>query len=171
MAVNLSDSAKDYISRHKTFLKKNDLKEFYSQMPEGLRCEISEFLIAMSPNFQKYLEVIPQSFLANSKDVKGFTVGSNIVKIGKGAFKNSAIESIDLNEVEIISDSAFEGCSKLKEVYLPKTVKMIGRKAWPENIILKSGPRKRNSLRFPKNELEWYKEHLILVKSESNEEE
>lgn len=48
---------------------------------------------------------------------------------------------------------------------------MIGKGVWPENVILKSGPRKRNSLRFPKSELEWYKNHLILVKPESNEEE
>lgn len=171
MAVNLSDIAKDYISRNKNYLKKNDIKGFYSSMPGNIRCEISEFLVSMSPDFQKYLEVIPQSFLVDSKNIKTFTVGNNIVKIGKEAFKNSALESIDLNEVEVISDSAFEGCSKLREVYLPETVRMIGRKAWPEGVILKSGPRKRNSLRFPKNELEWYKKHLILVKPESNEEE
>ena len=174
MAIIISDEAREILSRNKSLLKKNNLKEFYARVPEKLRSEITEFFISVSGNgfdFQKYLEVIPTAFLAENKNVKQFAVGNNITMIDKFAFKNSALESINLNNVEIIKDYAFEGCNKLREVYLPETVRMIGKGVWPDNVILKSGPRKRNSLRFPKSELEWYKNHLILVKPESNEEE
>lgn len=51
----------------------------------------------------------------------------NVVRIGSNAFKDcTSIESIDLGQVSIVSNDAFNGCSMLSSVNIPNTVTTIG---------------------------------------------
>ena len=196
MAV-LSDEAKNFIKEHRKALQNNDLKSIYVDLVyagSDIYLEVSEFLYeTLGTKIFKYLSTIPGAFLANSKSIKDISIPDNISAIGNSAFKNSSIQSVSLNQgVEVIGISAFENCKNLKHVdlgavkvikseafancpnlrqlYLPESVTMLGKNVFPDNIIIKSPKRKAKSLRFPKNELEWYRTHLMVDSSQSEEE-
>lgn len=188
MIIELSQDSKRFLTENKALLKKNDLKSFYAKLSyyKDIFTEVSEFLFSvLDSNLFKYLDAIPNDFMLGSKNIKEIRITGNVEKIGANAFKDSKLEkvviedgvdiimnsafancsnlkSVDLGGVKIIRNNAFEGCNSLREIYLPETVQMLGAKVFPENVLIKSPPRKRNSLRFPKNELEWYKQHLVL---------
>ncbi|MDE7226353.1 MAG: leucine-rich repeat protein, partial [Ruminococcus sp.] len=68
------------------------------------------------------------------------TLPDTLVKIGGGAFLQTALESVDIPEgVKTISADAFHGCTRLKDVNIPSTVEYIGDEAfeyteWQENL-------------------------------------
>ena len=52
---------------------------------------------------------------------------NGVVKVGNYAFCNNAnIETISLNSVETIGNYAFNGCSKIRNLIMPKTCLTIG---------------------------------------------
>ena len=63
--------------------------------------------------------------------VETLLLPETVKTIGEGAFAASEITSIEIPEgVTALSDYAFYGCSKLKEVKLPSTLKSIGKGAF-----------------------------------------
>lgn len=84
---------------------------------------------------KKYKEVLieegPQrvgedAFLETN--IKTLKLPNSIRIIEEGAFALcTELENIHLGNVEEIYDYAFEGCESLKELYLPKSIKMIGK--------------------------------------------
>ena len=66
-------------------------------------------------------------------DIKNLTkvTMNGVTKIGNYAFCNNAsIETISLNSVETIGNYAFNGCSKIKNLIIPKTCLVIGDSAF-----------------------------------------
>ncbi|MDE6583909.1 MAG: leucine-rich repeat domain-containing protein, partial [Anaeroplasmataceae bacterium] len=87
-----------------------------------------------------------------SKPVKEISFPSSTITISNNAFKgNKELEIVDLSEssVSYIGVSAFEGCTNLKEVRLPKgnTLKTIGANAFKDcpNLLSKYDPSKYNN--------------------------
>lgn len=184
MANTVSNEAKEIINKYKQLLRTNNLTEFYTHTGR-YTAEITQFFFTMGVDVFKYLTKIPRNFLFGADEIKDIDIPGNIDSIGREAFKQSSIESVkledgvsvidaeafegckslkhvDLGRVSVIKDGAFRNCNALREVYLPDSVIMMGRNVWPDNIVIKSGPRKKKTLRFPKAELDWYKSHLIL---------
>ncbi len=185
MAIAISEEAKQAIRDGKSLLQKNDLKGFFSKLrDQSIRKEVINFLLSIEFDIFKYLDSIPSGFCSDMDGFDSITIPGNIEKIGDNAFNNSSVNSVtledgvdfigskafantpitsvDLGSVKVIKDGAFSGCNNLKVIYLPESVSMLGRNVFPDNVILKSPPRKRRSLRFPKSELAWYREHLMV---------
>ena len=97
------------------------------------------------------------------KGLKKVVIGDNVELIDKSAFADcKELVSLHLGDsVRVIRNEAFKNTG-LKHVYLPESITMLGSKVFPENCYLISPRRKKKSLKFPKNELAWYREHLVL---------
>lgn len=196
--AELSKEARFFLRNSKRELQNNDLKSVYGSLSyekDNIQLEVSTFLYEMlGDKLFTYLSSIPKNFLKGSNIIRDIDLPSSIGSIGDSAFRSSSIQQISLNDgVEVVGDSAFKdcanlkavnlgdvkvikneafaGCTGLRQIYLPESVMMIGKNVFPENIIIKSPKRKAKSLRFPKNELEWYKKHLVLDSSQYEEEE
>lgn len=59
-----------------------------------------------------------------------YTVPENITSIGSSAFKGSDIKQIDLGNVSVIGESAFEDCFALQPVRLPVSTQQIDARAF-----------------------------------------
>ena len=60
-----------------------------------------------------------------------FTLPDTVKEISKSGFcYNISLESADLSNVEIIDEYAFEGCTSLKKVKLPDTLKRVEKNAF-----------------------------------------
>ena len=70
---------------------------------------------------------------------KKFTAPSTVKEIAVSAFCDcGSIEELDLSDVEIINNYAFENCTSLKKVKLSKNLKTIGNNAFYDCTSLKS---------------------------------
>lgn len=70
---------------------------------------------------------IPYGYLAYTK-IKNFEVPSSINNVGMKAFQSSRLEKFICpkdSQLALLGYKAFNGCQKLKEVYLPESVKDI----------------------------------------------
>jgi len=85
---------------------------------------------------KKYIQ-IPEN--ATSIEPCGFTGGrfllilvpEGIINIGRAAFLASTIVSISLpDSLRVIEDDAFCGCTRLKDLYIPKKLTHIGARAF-----------------------------------------
>ena len=93
--------------------------------------------------FPKGKEKITKADLpANLAFVKEVVLPPSVKEIGEYAFADSGLEKINLENVEKIGNSAFNGCKSLKEIVLPPSVKEIGKQAFAhsglEKISLKN---------------------------------
>lgn len=148
------------------------------------------FKTETSINIFDHMDTVPNSTFFDSKKVK--PVGAEIDVVGRvstiGPFAFSGIKGLKKvvigDSVELIDKSAFADCKDLvslhlgdsvkvirneafantglKHIYLPESVTMIGSKVFPQDCYLISPRRKKKSLKFPKSELNWYREHLVL---------
>lgn len=63
----------------------------------------------------------------------------DVVSIVRGALKKTSVEKVTIgNNIEVIGDSAFEGCKSLKSVVLGNSVKKIGSKCFKNCKQLKT---------------------------------
>ena len=68
-------------------------------------------------------------------NLKEISLPDNLKYISQGMFKDSGLTSIDLKNVEDISQSAFKNCDGISRVNLPKIIKSIGADAFDiENL-------------------------------------
>ena len=72
-------------------------------------------------------ESIPYGYLAYTR-IKNFEMPSSINTVGRKAFQSSRLEKFVCpkdSQLALLGYRAFNGCQKLKEVYLPESVKVI----------------------------------------------
>lgn len=79
---------------------------------------------------------IEQGAFLNSS-VESIQLGENCTEILDNTFKGSNINTINLNSVETIGESAFEDCKNLRSIDI-KSVETIGKKAFKNTIALNS---------------------------------
>ncbi len=69
------------------------------------------------------VEILATDAFALNKNLKEVSLPSTLRILGMSAFNTTAIESIDLKNVEYIGGACFAGCTNLKSVLIPATVK------------------------------------------------
>ncbi|MCI9400413.1 MAG: leucine-rich repeat domain-containing protein [Lachnospiraceae bacterium] len=95
-------------------------------------------------------EVIPQRQYYRQKNLKDFQIDNSIKSIGRLAFAESGLESIDIPEsVKEIEYGAFMNCASLEDITIPDTVERIGTKAfagtqWMKNWMELTGGSSKN---------------------------
>lgn len=83
---------------------------------------------------------IPDYFLSGCTKLETLEIGNGITKIGKHAFEQTDITSITIpDSVTAIGEQAFNGCTSLMEVNIPKNSKLetIGDGAFYDTRVLK----------------------------------
>lgn len=81
---------------------------------------------------------IPDYFLSGCTKLETLEIGNGITKIGKHAFEQTDITSITIpDSVTAIGEQAFNGCTSLTEVNIPKNSKLetIGNRAFQQTNI------------------------------------
>lgn len=61
-----------------------------------------------------------------NKSIQSVILSDSVKSIGSSAFASTDLETIDLNQVETIGESAFNGCTNLVSLTIPNTVTSIG---------------------------------------------
>lgn len=189
--MKISDELKDFLKECRSELQKNDFeKVFYesSNRPDIAIEVLTLFENETSVNPFQYMDRIPERAFFNPSRAKlpQVTIDGRVSIIGSGAFGSiKSLKKVIIGDnVEIIDKSAFHNCTNLtslhlgesvrvikdkaffdtglKYVYLPESVIVLGQHVFPEDCYLISPRRKKKSLKFPKSELAWYREHLVL---------
>lgn len=180
MAIQLNDNEKAFIKNNKTDLEKNNLKSFYTKLskqpthiPLG---NISALFLEIGVDVWKYIDSVVDKMFEGA-DIEHISIPEGVTKIGAFAFRNcDKLTDVGLpSTLKKISKGAFVG-TNLKQLYLPESVTSIEGNAFDmtdNNPIKISTPRRgiSNKLFLPKNEIEWYKKHLVFIDNDDNEEE
>ena len=203
--MKISDETKEFLKRCKSELQKNDFEAVFreSRNEPDIALEILLLFInetSVDPFY--YMSRVPDRAFLNASRTKlpQITIDGRVTTIGVSAFANiPSLKKVTIgDDVETIDKSAFSACKNLtslhlgesvrvikdrafaetglKYVYLPESVIVLGQHVFPEDCYLISPRRKKKSLKFPKSELAWYREHLVLdpklsmVNTESGEE-
>lgn len=178
MAIQLNDYEKEFIKDNKNDLEKNNLKSFYNKLSKNYHSlgNISAFFLEMGIDIWKYIDTVVDRMFEKS-DIEHISIPEGITKIGASAFKGcDKLTDVELpSTLKKISKWAF-AYTNLKQLYLPESVTSIDGDAFDiteNNPIKISTPRRgvSNKLFLPKNEIEWYKKHLVFIDIEDIEEE
>lgn len=123
-------------------LERNDFWYVYDQINKELNeyfcADFTRFFLEAKIDPLNYLDNIPNNYFNNQlgndipdEYVEKINIPGHIKTIGKNAFYNIRVEELKISEgVEILGDSCFYGCYKLKEIYLPSTLTKIGNYAF-----------------------------------------
>ncbi len=119
------------------FLASPDIKSMSFEKVKTISYDTSnEFLGLKSyfPNLEIFsmpmLEEIPENMFKNCDQLSGLTF-TNLKKVGKYAFYNSSVISVDLSGVSEVGEYAFYNCDTLTDVLLPEAT-YIGSFAFAE---------------------------------------
>ncbi len=93
--------------------------------------------LTISSDIEGYKIVSIEKNAFQKSNVKNVTVDGDIV-LEKAAFANSRLETVELNAVKEISDSAFQNCKNLVQVNLGDDVTKIGASAFEGCTALRS---------------------------------
>jgi len=76
---------------------------------------------------EKNVVSIGRGAFENATGITGIVVPDTVKKIENNAFENcTSLSSVDLGSIESISFDVFKGCTALKEITIPKTLKNTG---------------------------------------------
>lgn len=73
----------------------------------------------------KHLNVIVDEIFLNCPKLKNIVFPTDFKLIGFNSFNGTAIESVDVSQAEVVEESAFCNCEKLKEAQLPEYLPAI----------------------------------------------
>ena len=185
--ITLTDSEKEFVrEKLKPYLQKNDWQKVRELAPENVLAFLSEndFPIfagltkitkgildgsdVMKVTVPNEIEVIGDGAFKYCDKLSTVIIGDNVEKIGEGAFLGTGISKIVIPEsVTTLGKDAFKACANLKLVYLPDSITTLPEGLFtncPDDIEIRAHSRKdmpkSKHLKCPKNELEWYTQHL-----------
>ena len=149
----LSSNEQEYINKHKDYLQKNDLTNFFqpkveTELATYERLHIFKFLFSvLGEEMWSYFRYVPE-MLCRHADLTKVHLPNNIESIGVYAFADcQKLQSVLLEDgVKSIYDGAFLGCTRLHEITLPESLTIIGVEAFagtairdiiiPESVVL-----------------------------------
>lgn len=111
----------------------NVIYSYKGEMPENTTLTINDAITA-----------IAECAFKDQINLKGLTFGGKITRIGKEAFSNTGLESIELTDLTKIEYGTFSNCKSLKNIKIPETVKSIESHAFEgceslDNVIMYDG--------------------------------
>ena len=130
--MEISEKVLKFLNREdvQSALIKNNLKQLY-KLAENLYLsdpdigELTNILIQAGIDPLLGMTEIPTCFLYYQEGIKSFSIPVGIIKIGRGAFAYTDLESITIpNSVKVIEEFAFASCENLKTVELPAGVEL-----------------------------------------------
>lgn len=172
MAIELNEIEKEALKNCKKFLVKNDLIGTYRYLDRNYSANeinvgnMTAFLLENNIDIWRYLDIVPPFAFSYCDVLDKVEIPEGITQIGKGAFAYSKIQSVEIPDtVTNIGTSAFVGCDNLRSFHIPESVVDIGSDCFrdDDNIRLTTPRRKKNRLRLPTSEIEWYKKHLVFI--------
>ena len=130
--MKISNELKQFINDNKELIDNNKFQTLYRKLNNNIQLyshkDVGMFttiLYNVGINPLRNMEYIPSYFLSFT-DIKDFKIPKNIVFTYPSAFYHSNLEYIDLSIIDKLGRDAFEGCGKLKEVTIPKSIYYIG---------------------------------------------
>lgn len=177
----------EYLRSVRSRLQKNDLIGVFENFYEQNKGSLADYLLTRTsmPLF-KFMNKIPEHFMAGSEDVHSLVIPGNVKSIGKEAFKDSALEQVKLEDgvevlgtgcfegcrelvaidladtISIIPNNCFKGCVNLKKVFLPDGIRNIGSDAFLgcDEVEIIANYRDKDKIRGKKSDYEFLKKHL-----------
>lgn len=190
----MTDELKKFLTDNKNLLIRNDFDGLYNNCAPGMWAELSDFLFNVANinplnymkgdvgkvfalnNFKKEL-VIPKNVNLTEGRIRGISAPSIILQCNLVRY---TLSSVDANIVRIDSDatkipSNFSFNVNAEKVYIPKSVSRIGNDAFERcdriKIITPYRDNPQERLIVPKNEIDWYREHLRFTHAPKESEE
>lgn len=176
--IQLTDEEKEFIRNElKPLLVENDIKgvikrccELNKNSPEV--CNVLPMLMENGIDLFENIDYIPD-YMFRESDIESIVIPEGIREIRSSAFWGcKKLTSVTFpSTLSRIGKAAFENCVSLKDVYLPENVSSIGSGCFNEcNRIAITTPKRVGAmpkLRIPKNEIDWYKNHLKTIRAEA----
>lgn len=158
----------EILNANKKFLRGDKYQELFDTLTAEERRDVFNTCLEFDINPINYMTSIPD----NMFDGWGHGVlilPQNIDSVGQNAFRGSKFTKIKLPEgIRQIPRGCFESC-KASQIFIPSSCKSFAPGAFKdyEGLILlpKKGNSRYDNVSFPKNETEYYKEHIRRVKS------
>lgn len=172
MAIELTEIEKESLKNCKKFLVKNDLLGMYRYLNKRFSADdinignITAFLLENNIDIWRYIDIVPPYAFNNCDVLTKIEIPEGITRIGKGAFSYSNVVSVEIpNTVTNIESFAFMGCENMRSLFIPESVIDIGKDCFmgDKRIRLMTPRRKKNRLRLPSSEIEWYKKRLVFL--------
>ena len=174
MSITLNDYEKNFLKSQEKALQKNDFKTFFNALTSvnsyGYYSNIVPLFIEIGIDFWKGLDSVPKYMCKGSTALESITIPEGITRIGAEAFSDcSNLKDVVLpSTLKKIEKNAFSG-SSLKSLEIPESVTSLNQGCFfgCDNIKLTT-PRRggANKLMLPKNEYDWYKDHLVFIDEE-----
>ena len=132
LSGSMKEFIKDFLSdpANQKLLRTNNFADFYIKASSNSHY-LTELLISSDIDPLKYLDHIPQYFLAYT-EIESIDIPDNIKRIGSKAFEScEVLTNVTIPDSVIdISDYAFSYCISLKSITIPDAVINIGNYAF-----------------------------------------
>ena len=130
LTVNANNSNYASVNNWLYELDNNSMTATLWQVPAGVIKSVESVPDSITWNGNTYAvtavgKTDSDSYTFGSSTLTSITLGSNVVTIGRAAFKSSAITSIDLSNVTTIGVSAFSNCKSLESVQFSESLKVV----------------------------------------------
>lgn len=182
-------SLRQIVNEYEQYLKQDNYDYVFNHLNRNDMAEFVEFLYnKCGIDVLSHMTSIPK-YMFKQADISKLTVPSTITTIGDDAFVGSMLNSIYINDsvedigiaafwgcknlntvrlpngIEKLNNQLFMNCSSLQKIYIPESVTTFGSKVFdgcPDDIIIVTKYRSGalDKLKFPGNEVDFYKEHL-----------
>lgn len=175
--MSLSNIAIEFLNDNEDLIRKNNFHQlFIKSLGGGEWPDILYFLMKECDiPVLNYMDKIPPNFFWSSR-IRELEIPLTIKSISASAFKSSKIENIIIPPtVTIIESEAFLNCKNLRRLTIPESVTSLGKKVFEgthDELRMQTPKRTEveKMLKIPKNEIDWYKRHLVFIPKEGSEE-
>ena len=151
----ITDDVKNFIEQNIELIENKNFLELYHkaakrfniiQSPIG---ELTSVLYEAGIDPLEGQTFVPPFFFYQSNTVDSFIVPSSCKQLSSFSFDCSSVTQLLFEEgCETIESYALSECSKLHHIILPKTLKLISKNAFRENISL-------NTIHYKGKKLDW----------------
>lgn len=174
MSIELNDYEKNFLKNHENDLRKKNIKSILADISRSNRGDLGNIVplfLEIGIDVWQYTDKVEKAMFRGSDSLETISIPEGITKIEAYAFENcKALKTVELpNTVKKIETGAFSRTDNLTSLAIPESVVSISKGCFEdcnEHIKLKT-PRRgvSNKLYLPKNEIDWYKNHLVFTET------